>query len=72
MTIEGKGLNHGAQAVGITDIYGPDKMAKVFLPYALPDDLVASVSGWQVWLHRRLADKQIMNLGMPVPNESDH
>lgn len=50
-----------AQSVGIGGLYlpvnGTEKIAPIYLPYFLPDDLLASFQTWQVMLHKAMKKK---------------
>ncbi len=52
-----QGVSNGIQGVGIDDIYeSSNKVAKLYVPYSLPEQLTLSFYAWQIRLHNVLSD----------------
>lgn len=63
--------DHNVQVIGVKDIYPPQKIAKVFLPYALSNDQISSACNWQVELHKSLMQQNILSYAVNVPNNTE-
>lgn len=50
------GLNNYTQAYGISEIYGASRIAKIFVPYALSDDMTLEMLQRQTSIHQAFAD----------------
>lgn len=64
LDINNGGAANSFQAIGINDIYN-ERLAKIYIPYSLPDDLTISFYSWQIALHNFLAEKGYLNLAKP-------
>jgi hypothetical protein len=65
--INTKGAPNGFQAIGITDLYNNDKIAKIYIPYSLPENLILSFYTWQLSLHDFLNSKNETSFAKPKP-----
>lgn len=57
INVNTKGAANGFQAIGVTDLYSNDKIAKIYIPYSLPENLTLSYYSWQFAIHSFLKEK---------------
>ncbi|MES2691539.1 MAG: hypothetical protein V4658_14115 [Bacteroidota bacterium] len=67
ININTKGAANGFQAIGITDLYSNDKIAKIYIPYSLPENLTLSYYSWQFSIHNFLTEKKYELLAKAKP-----
>jgi|688.fasta_scaffold11422_14 hypothetical protein len=67
INVNTKGAANGFQAIGITDLYSNDKIAKIYIPYSLPENLTLSYYSWQFAIHNFLKEKNYELLAKTKP-----
>jgi hypothetical protein len=71
VNVNTKGAANGFQAIGVTDLYSNDKIAKLYIPYSLPENLTLSYYSWQVAIHYFLKEKNYELLAKTKPKNVD-
>lgn len=67
INVNTKGAANGFQSIGITDIYTSDKIAKIYIPYSLPETLTLSFYSWQFAIHNFLSERNYLKLAKLKP-----
>ncbi|WP_223645527.1 hypothetical protein [Corallococcus sp. EGB] len=64
---ETRGAAYGGQAVGVLGIYDSQRVAKIFLPSGLSDDMIMSFYTWQLEIHNTLKAQNIATFSAARP-----